>query len=223
MMQAIEIRGEVRVADGKGGARRARRAGHTPGILYQKGGENLPINLDSKQFERILSKHSSGTIVLDVKLAGQDRELNALVKDLQRDPLSSRVIHVDLLHVTMSQNVTVMVPVHLTGSAIGIKQGGILEHFARDLEIECQVGNIPDGITLDVTALEKGHSYHVSDLQPPEGVRILTAADRVVVGVIQPRTEVEVAPAEGAAPTAEAAAAPAAETKGKEKDSSGKS
>src|SRR5512143_3572391 len=103
-MQTIEIKGEVRVADGKGGARRSRAAGKTPGILYGSGGENVAISLDSKQFEKILSKHSSGTFVLDVKLAGQEGQgLNAIIKDLQRDPLSSQVLHVDLLHVSLTQ------------------------------------------------------------------------------------------------------------------------
>lgn len=204
-MQTIEIQGEVRVVDGKGGARRARAAGKTPGVLYGSSGENLAISLDSKQFEKILSKHSSGTFVLDLKLAGQEgRELNAIIKEMQRDPLSSQILHVDLLHVSLTQLITIQVPVHLTGTAVGVKQGGILEHFTRDIEIECQAGQIPDGLSIDITGINKGEMLHVSDLRAPEGVTILTPADRVVVGVIIPRAEVEVAPA------AEAEAAPAA-------------
>ena len=98
-----------------------------------------------------------------------------------------------------------------------MKQGGILEHFLREIEIESQVGQIPDGLPIEITNINKGEMLHVSDLRPPEGVKILTPAGRVVVGVIVPRAEVEVAPAvaaEGAAPTEGGAAAPAAEEKG---------
>ncbi len=221
-MQTIEIIGEMRVASGKGGARRSRAAGKTPGVLYGAGGENLSISLDTRQFERILSKHASGTFVLDVKLAGQEgQELNAIIKDLQRDPLSSRILHVDLLHVSLTQLIQIQVPIHLIGTPVGVKEGGILEHFTRSVDIECQAGQIPDGLSIDVSAINKGQMLHVSDLQPPEGVKILTPADRVVVGVVLPRAEVEVAPAavvEGApaAGEAAAAAAPADAKAGKE-------
>jgi len=198
-MQTIELRGELRTVVGKGNARRARAGGKTPGILYGAGEESLAISLDSKQFETILHLHNRGTFILDLKVDGQeDRELKAIIKELQRDPVTSRILHVDLQHVSLTQLVVVPVPVHLIGSPVGVKEGGVLEHFCREVEVQCQVVQIPEALEIDVADMTRGHSVHVRDLVPPAGVTILTPADRVVAGIVA--KAVEVAPAPAAAP-----------------------
>ncbi|MDM7915086.1 MAG: 50S ribosomal protein L25 [Candidatus Eisenbacteria bacterium] len=210
-METVELHGELRSGTGKGSARRTRMAGRTPGVIYGAGEQAIPITLLESDLTRVLRQHRGGTVVLDLKIAGiQDRDLTAIIKEVQREPVSRRVLHIDLQHVSLTQLVHVSVPVHLTGTAAGVKEGGILEQLIRDLEISCEAGRIPEKIDLDVTALVKGHSLHVSDLPLPEGVTSLTPADRVVATIITKAVEVAEAAAapEAAAATPEGGAAP---------------
>lgn len=214
-MQTVEIHGEVREASGKGGARSTRRAGKTPGVLYGGGEKPLPISLETRGFENILRKHAGGAFVLDLKLGGhEDRDLKAIIKEMQRDPITSKVLHVDLLHISMTQMIHVSVPIHVTGTAIGVKEGGILEQFLREVEIECQAARIPERIDVDVTKLSKHQSIHAGDLVFEEGVRLITPADRVIVLVAAKAAEETPAAAAAEAAPAADAKAPEAEAKG---------
>lgn len=207
-MQTIEVRGEIRQAGGKGGARRARASGRTPGILYGAGEAGLPISVDSKSFAHMLRQHPSGAFIIDLKIAGREGDdTKALIKEVQRDPLTSKILHVDLQHVSLDQKVVLHVPIHLVGTPVGVKEGGVLEHFVRDVEIQCLALQMPEGIDLDVSGLGRGHSLHVSDLSAPEGVTILTPGTRVIATIV---TKVVEAEPEAAAPAAAEAAAPAA-------------
>jgi len=194
-MHTVEIRGALRTAGRTRGARQSRAAGRTPGVLYGKDAENVMISLDSKEFDAVLRKHGGGTFLLDLKLEGQeDRELKALVKELQRDPVTSRILHVDLLHVSLTQMIHVNVPVHLSGTAAGAKEGGVLEHLCREIEVQCQVANIPEDFKIDISELVIGTSVHVEDLVLPEGVTVLTPLDRVVATVVAKAIVVEPTP-----------------------------
>jgi large subunit ribosomal protein L25 len=202
-MQAVEIKGNVRTTDGKGGARRVRAEGLIPGVLYGAGERGVPITLNYREFEGILRKHGSETFVLDLKLPGREaEEMKTIIKELQRDPVSSRILHVDLQHVQLTQMVHVSVPLHIVGTPAGVKEGGLLEIACRDIEVECQAGQIPERIDVDVTDLTKGHSIHVRDLALPGGITVLTAGERVVATIVAKAAEVE-APAEAPAPAAE--------------------
>lgn len=207
-MQTIEVRGEIRQTAGKGGARRSRASGRTPGIIYGAGEAGIPISVDSKSFEHMLRMHPSGAFIIDLKILGRESEdMKALIKEVQRDPLTSRVLHVDLQHVSLTQKVVLNVPVHLIGTAIGVKEGGVLEHFVREVEVQCLALQIPESIDIEISDLTRGHSLHVSDLVPPEGVAILTPPTRVIAAVVMKAVEAE---AEAAAPAAAEGAAPAA-------------
>ena len=155
-MHTVEIRGALRTVVHKRGARQTRAAGKTPGVLYGKDEKSMSISLDSKEFDAVLRKHGGGTFLLDLKLEGQeDRELKAIIKELQRDPVTSRVLHVDLLHVSLTQMIHVNVPIHLTGTAAGVKEGGVLEQHCREIEVQCQVARIPENCKIDITELVK--------------------------------------------------------------------
>jgi large subunit ribosomal protein L25 len=210
-MDAVEVRCEVRSSSGKGGARQARFGGKTPGVLYGAGEKTVTVNLDAKSFEYLVRKHGSSAFILDLKLEGhEDRELKAIIKELQRDPITSRIIHVDLQHISMTQMIEVRVPVRLIGVPAGVKEGGILEQLLREIEVSCQAFQIPEHIDFDVAHLQKGNSVHVSDLAIPEGVKVLTPMDRGVAAVVTKAAEAVPAaaaaevPAEGAAEGAEA-------------------
>jgi|WetSurMetagenome_2_1015567.scaffolds.fasta_scaffold211469_2 large subunit ribosomal protein L25 len=213
-MDAVEVRCTVRPGSGKGSARQTRFGGKTPGVLYGGGEPTLAISLETKSFEYLVRKHGSSAFVLDLKLDGhEDRDLKAIIKELQRDPVTSRIIHVDLQHISMTQLIEVHVPVHLIGTPAGVKEGGILEQLLREIEVSCRASQIPEHVDFEVSHLQKGNSVHVRDLVLPEEIKVITPADRVVATIVVKAAEVT--------PTAVAAEAPvegAAEEKDKEKE-----
>jgi len=216
-MATVQIKAELRNAGTKGTARQLRMAGRIPAIVYGAGEDNIPVALDSASFELMLRRVSSGNQILDLQVQGrQASDYKVLIKDVQRDPVSQKVLHVDLQHVSMTHKVRVHVPIHLTGTPAGVKEGGILEHLLREVEVECLPAEIPEFIELEVGHLLRGQAIHVRDL-PAGGVNIHESADRVVVTVVGKAKEEEPAPA--AAPAEEEAAAEAATAEsGKEKD-----
>jgi len=224
---------QVREKAGKGVARGLRREQRVPAVLYSHG-KSTPISMVNKDVTKVLNTEGGEHALINLTLEGsKDGEKMALIKDYQIDPISGKLMHVDLMEVAMNEKVKLPVAVHLTGIAVGIKEGGILQHGVREIEIECLPGQIPDFIEANVTALKVNESLHVRDIKAPEGVRILTDSD-ATLATIQPPISTEKleamlsAPAAAAAPEAGEpelvkkpkkegeAAAPVAEGKGKE-------
>ena len=190
-MHTVELHGKLRSSARKGAARQLRAAGKIPGILYGAGEDPVAISVEVHDLDKILRTEGSGAFIIDLKLDGQEgKDLKAIIKELQRDPVTSRVIHMDLQHVSMSQRIHVHVPIHLVGTPIGVKEGGILEHIQRDIEVQCRADQIPERIDMDVSGLAKHHSLHVSDLPIPEMITVLTPTDRVVATILAKVTEV---------------------------------
>jgi large subunit ribosomal protein L25 len=218
-MATVQVNAEKRTAGNKGVARQLRMQGRIPAIIYAAGEENVPVALDSASFEQMLRHISSGNQILEMRVGGDGgSSYNVLIKEVQRNPVDQRIIHVDLQHISMTHKVRVQVPIHLTGTAFGVKEGGVLEHLLREIEVECLPSEIPQQITLDVSALDRGQSIHVRDISVPN-VQIHETGERVVVTVVGKAKEEEAAPvvaAEGAA--AEGAAPAAGEKDEKEKD-----
>jgi large subunit ribosomal protein L25 len=228
---------EIRSDTGKGVARKLRAAGRIPGVCYARGKQPLPVTLDPKRLERLLASSATGiNTLIDLHVAGGgdfDGRV-VLVKELQRDPLSKRALHADLYAVDLEQTIQVSVPIHVTGTAPGVTNGGILDHALRELEIECLPRAIPDQVLVDVSSLDIGMSLHVRDLALPEGVKLVSDPDLSVVSVVVPAAleeeaaaaavpaEGEAVPAEGEAAAAAAeGAAPAAEAAEGEKGEKG--
>lgn len=207
-MATVQVKAEVRQAGKKGHARRLRMAGKIPAIIYGAGEESTPVTLEARSFEYMLRK-ISGNQILDLLIAGTNGETKVLIKEVQRNPIDERILHVDLQHISMTHKVRVKIPIHLTGTALGVKEGGILEHLEREVEVECLASDIPANITLDISHLERGMAIHVRDLPLPENVLIHEAGERLVVTVVGKMKEEEVVAAPAAA---EATPAPAAET-----------
>jgi large subunit ribosomal protein L25 len=139
-------------------------------------------------------------------MSGTDQQRHAMIKDVQIDPLSRKMTHIDFVRVLMDEVVRVTIPVHLNGTATaeGIKAGGILDWQVRDLHVECLPNAIPDSIEVDMSNVGMHQYIHISDLKLPEGVKVLDDVERVVAGVTHARAEVVETPA-----TPEAGAAPA--------------
>jgi large subunit ribosomal protein L25 len=210
MAQPTALPAELRTLEGKRQLTRLRREGKIPGVMYGREVDNTPIALDGKMFEQFFKRHgASGIVELQI---GADRGA-AVIKEVQRDPISGRVMHLDLQRISMQDRITAPVPLALTGDTSAVTDaGGIIEQQLTELTVNCQADHLPGQITVDVSGLQIGHSIHVSDLDLPEGVEAAQSPDTVVVAATLTGAgrAIEAAEAEAAADAA-APAAPAAE------------
>jgi len=226
-MALVELTAQLREAHGSGAAHRIRFAGGLPGVVYGQGTDSLAISVQQSDFDGLLRRAAGGTVVVDLQIAGaREKNLKVLIREVQRDPVTSRPIHLDFLRISMDKPVEVVVPIHLTGLAEGVKtQGGFMDHVLREVEVQCLPDRIPQFLEVDVTPLAVGQSIHVRDLQQ-EGLQVTTSPDRVIVSVHGKAAEAaaevaataEAAPAEGAEAAAEKTGDKAADKKGKDKD-----
>jgi len=210
-MAEIVISATNRADRGKNAARRLRRRGLVPGIVYGGKGENLAIAVDPKALQRVLRSEAGRNAILKLSIADHGSS-NAILKNWQVDPVKESFLHADFYRIAMDVAIRVTVPIHVVGEARGVKvDAGILELVIREIEVECLPGDIPERIAVDVADLGINQSLRVSDVPIPAKVKVLQAADQVVVHVVAVKEE-EAAPAAAAAPVAEGeAAAPGAE------------
>ena len=221
-MESFVVEGKVREERGKGPARRMRRTGLVPAVLY--GGKNEPVTMtvNARQLGRILRSETGHNTIFTVQVGGRKDE-KAMVKDWQVDPVSGSLIHVDMLRVAMDVRMRVKVPVHTFGEPEGVKlQGGIFEMVTREVEIECLPTDIPEEFKVDVGPLTIGKQLRVADLPfDPAKVKLVTDPERVIAHVVVLKKEEEVAPAEAAAATEVAPAEPEVIKKGKKEAEEG--
>jgi len=192
---------------GKGNARRLRRAGKVPAILY---GGASPINVSviPRDIYRIIHGHEGSTQLLKVSFADSGESRMVIIRDIQYDPVSEDLVHVDLQEVAMDRPIQVSVAVHHVGEAVGVKDTfGILEMILREVQVSCLPGNIPAVLDADVSGLHIGDVLTVKDLKAPDGVRILNDPNQAVATVAPPAAEEVAAP--GAVAAEAAVAAPA--------------
>ncbi len=191
-----------------------RRKGIIPANLYGRHLPSQPLQVDLYTLDRFMAGHRA-THVVDLELEGRKGEVyNALIRHVARSPRTGKILHVDFLRVSMTEPVTVRVPVTLKGTAPAVTvEGGVLLHLLDTLEIECLPGDIPEALELDISTLEKiDDTLHVRDIPLPRGVTLLSEADEPVIKVVAPRAVLaEEAAAAAAEEEAKEAAAPAAE------------
>ena len=195
---------------GSGEARKARRAGRIPGVLYGRSGKAISIDLDALEFSKGVKSISESTIV---KVEVDGKPYDAFVKDTQRNIVDGNILHVDFYEVESGVLLRARVNIQLKGNAIGIREGGVLESPLHEIEVECLPQDLPPRIELDISNLGVNQSIHVRDIPLSKGIRVITSMDQVVALVKYVREEVTAAPAEGEAAPAEAAAAAPAEAK----------
>jgi large subunit ribosomal protein L25 len=211
-MEEKTLAAEERKRLGKGEAGRLRRQGKIPGIIYGHV-QPKPIAVDAYEFNTKF-QHISESTIIKVHLDKQVYEV--LIRDFQEDATSGRVTHIDFYEVEKDKMLRTNVGVLLRGAAVGVREGGVLETFVHELEVECLPANLPERIEVDVSELALGHSIHVRQMPVPEGVRVINSPDQVVCTIVHKRLEekpVEAAPAaaEEAAPGEEEAAEEPAE------------
>ena len=190
-MQRLKLEVSLREATGKGVARKLRAAGVIPAVFYGHGLETVSLQIGALHLERAI--HGGANALIDLEGPKQVKNKPVLIKDLQRNPATRRLLHCDLFAVDLEEKLTVDVPIHFIGRAIGVvEQGGVLETLTRQLQVSCMPLAIPESIEIDVSGLSIGDSVHVRDVSLPEGVEAILDADFPVVHVVTPRVEEEV-------------------------------
>lgn len=204
MAEKIVVEAKPRETRGKNEARRMRVTGNVPAVLYGAKGEALTLAVNAKQVGQILRSATGHNTLFQVALGGKEQP--AIVKDWQVDPVTGKLLHVDLLRVAMDVRMRVKVPVHTFGEPAGVKQqGGIFETVTREVEIECLPAEIPTEYRADVSHLMIGMHLRVADLGiDTTKVKVITDPERVIAHVVALREEeekpAETVAAEGAAP-----------------------
>ena len=203
-MAEVTLEVTRRESTGKEQAKKLRREGKVPAVVYGGHKEPVAITVDRKAVTELVTKSEHGVrSVFLLKMAGTDQQRHAMIKEITIDPISRKMKHIDFVRVVMDEKIKVTVPVHIVGTAIGVKEGGLLDFQVREIHIECLPTAIPDSIEVDVTPLGSHDYYRVKDLKLPEGAKVFDDPERVVVGVTHARAEVSEAAAEAVAATAE--------------------
>ncbi len=196
----------------KNAARRVRRAGKIPAVLYGAGYEPVAVEVDPKQISRILYSESGHNTIFDLEMNGKTTA-KAMIVDWQREPIKDELIHIDMKRIALDKPLRVSVRVKLLGTPVGVKTyGGILDHVLREVEVECLPADIPGHIDVDISELGLHGVLRVSDLPHSDKMKYLTAEDSTIAHVVSVREEVAPA-AEGEA--AAGAAEPEVAKKGK--------
>jgi large subunit ribosomal protein L25 len=219
-MEITDLTAQVRKEQKKGPARRLRQQGFVPAIFYGGSTENIPLTVKSVDLLKLhKEKKDHAFIKLIIDDGGKKVEKLSLIKELQLQPLTGKLYHADFYEVDMKKKLVFDVSLNFTGKAIGVENGGELQHIKREIKILCLPSDLPDHIDVDITPIEIGHSIKVKDIQLPENLTHLDPPEAAVVSVaavkvVKVEAAVEEVAAEGAA---DAAAEPAKEEK-KEKE-----
>jgi large subunit ribosomal protein L25 len=208
-LETLEIQVETREVGSKRQARRLRREGKIPGVLYGPKTPPVPVELNKKEFSsRVAGLEGSHLVRLKSESTALAAKV-ALVKEMQYHPITGDVMHTDLYEVDLTAKIQVHVPLHFVGKGVGVVRGGILQPIVREIEVECLPMDIPEFFNVEVSALDIGDAVHIEDLQMPEGVTAIYETNFALVTVVPP--SVEEAPTPAAAPVEGAVAVPPAE------------
>ena len=182
---------QLREQTGKNANRRLRAAGEIPAVVYGGDADSAAIRVDGKSVLRLIREGGENAVFL-LQLEGTERTRHSMIRDLQWNPLTGALVHIDFQRVKMDQEVQVAVPVALTGSPEGVKtEGGLVEFITREIAVTCLAGDIPSSIELDVSALHIGQHVEAGELVLPDAVRLDEDDKRVIVSVAAPRIAAE--------------------------------
>ena len=201
MSNDVEVMAKKREVAGSGEVRKLRQDGWIPAVVYGGGGESSLLQMNQHDFELMLSRHGSESMMIGLSIDGAPAR-QVLLKEVQHHPISGHVLHVDFHAVAMDKKIAVSIPIELVGEAKGVVAGGVLEHPLRELELECLPGDIVELIEVDVSALEIGDTMTVADIELDRGkFDVLSDPELAVAAIVPPRKaeEEEVAEEEAAA------------------------
>jgi large subunit ribosomal protein L25 len=185
-MSQVVLKARDRDGVGSAVARRLRRAGRVPGVLYGRSGKAFSLDLDAREFSNSIKNVTESTIV---KIEFADRSFDAFVKDTQRNIKDGNILHVDFYEVEKDIVLRAKVRVHVHGNPVGVRDGGILETSLREIEVECLPQYLPSRLDVDVSELRVNQAIHARDLPLGEQVRLISGVDQVVALVKFARAE----------------------------------
>lgn len=187
MAENATLKAALRDEKGKGAARRMRREGRIPAVVYGRGEETRSLTVDAHEFEMLVKQYPLDTTLVELSVEGLKKgKIRTLVSEIQTHPYKPEVLHVDFQQIHAGEMVTVEVPIRLVGTPAGVRAGGVLQHVLHTVELEVAVESIPEALEVDVSTLEIGESVHVDELDVPEGVELLVEPKRTVCTVAAP-------------------------------------
>jgi large subunit ribosomal protein L25 len=199
LIMVTVLKTQPRSDKGKSAAAKSRRNGLVPAVVYAHGEVTRELLVNEREFTRTLEAIKGKSTMIDMQI-GDEPPIKCIVKSIQRDIVGHQLMHVDFQKVHANEKLTISIPIHLEGTPVGLKMGGLLEHTLREIPVRGLPDNLPANITLDIAGLKVGQSLHISDIKLANA-EIQLPATAPIASVLSPRKE------EVVAPTAEAAAA----------------
>ena len=189
-MQQTRLDAQIRDTSGKGAARSLRRTGKVPAVLYGRDEEVLSLQIDGYAFQSLLRSYGANALInLDVTGNGEE---TVIIKDLQHHPVNRNILHADFQRVSLDEKITTLVNIEIVGSAVGVRDGGILTLVRRQLNVSCLPLDMPESIQVNVNDLNIGQSIQVSDLEiDDDNIEILDDSILQIVSVIEPKVVLE--------------------------------
>jgi len=184
-MKQVTLSAIKREKTGKETAKKLRRQGLVPAIIYGPHFDPLPIAVKFSELESILHKYKGETLLFNLEINnGQTSKVQAILKEYQIHPVTDKIIHLDFLAIKEGETITLDIPLEFIGRPVGLTRGGVLEILMHELTIECLPANIPDKIQVDISNLDVGDVLHVKDIQVPEGVKVVDDPEETVVTIV---------------------------------------
>ena len=193
-METQPLQAKIRKDSGSIKSRKNRRAGLIPAVLYGHKQENLMLFLDKKEFSKVIDAR---TKMVNLKM--DSAEETAIIKEIQFDTFGKEILHADFIRTDLTEKITTQMPIVLYGTSPGVKEGGILDHALKEIEIECLPAEVPDNIRIDISSLAIGDTIHIGDIALPTNLKALGSPDVIVVSVHLAAAEKEVTEEELAA------------------------
>ncbi len=207
-MEQVKLEAKSREDTGTGQMKRQRAKGIIPAIVYRKGENSTPLFLEAKAMVRALHTSAGENVLINLKIEGPDKkkEKTCIIKEIQHDPLTGGILHVDFNEISLTEMIKVNVPLATKGESLGVKQdGGVLEHLMWEIQVECLPTEIPEKLEVDITNMKIGDALFVKDIIAPKGVKVVNDADIRIIAVEKP---VEIKPEEVVAAAETAPAEP---------------
>ena len=189
-MELIDLKTNIRKTTGNGPARRLRRSGQIPAVLYGPDTESILLSVNALEFEKVLKKSISGQVLLNLIIQnGETFTRSAMVRELQTHPVSRDYLHIDFFEIAMDRKIRVKVPVEITGKSKGVEAGGILQIVRRELEMLCLPLRVPESIEVDISDLDVGDSIHIGAIALESDIEVLEEDHFTIVTIVSPTIE----------------------------------
>jgi large subunit ribosomal protein L25 len=184
-METIELKATTREQSGKGPSRRYRMEGLIPAVVYGKEDSAIPLTVEASDLQKIIRSKKEKHFIKLLIDGNRHTEKISMLKELQYEPVSRRLYHVDFYEIIMDQKLTVDIPLNFTGTPAGVVKGGELQHLKRELKISCMPSDLPAVIEVDISGLEIGDSLKVRDISIPKGIAVVDHGDVGIVMVYE--------------------------------------